>query len=519
MLNIGKVLMPLPLWLAAPMAVFGGIVLGLSFPAVGAWPLAVVGVAILLWTLIGRGIWSSLLIGLIGGAFFWGPLIHWLTLYLGPVPWLGLAGVQTVYMALCAVAMSFVINRGPTMWPSATARLIYIPLIVAGLWTTRESIAAVWPYGGFAWGRLAQSQSESPFGLLVAWVGTAGLSFIIAWLAAFSVEIIRTRTVFRLGGIVIIAIILLAAFPRFPIESTQTLRVAAVQGNTKSGLFDHVEPGQNVIDHTQTTLTYVKNPVDLVIWPENAADVDPLRDEQSAKVLDYLSRKYNAPFIVGTITKPADDVYFNSSLVWEASRGVIAQYDKIHPVPFAEYMPNRDFFHALAPDLVDMVTHDYSFGTRSNVVSVNGVNLGLSICFDIVDDQQIYEMASRGAQVIIAQTNNADFGTSEESVQQLAIAKLRAIESGRSVVNISTVGVSAIIRPDGSIQSSIPAHERGAMTENVALTTTTTPAMIAGRAIEVLLCVIGITGFLYCITWRKNWRRGRDELANRTSAR
>jgi len=499
-------LMPLPLWMALPMSAIGGILLGLAFPAAGIWPLAFIGVFLMLWSLVGRRVSSSLLIGLVGGAAFWGPMIYWLTLYLGPVPWLGLAGVQTVYMVLVAPLMSIVLNRGPLLWQQTWQRLVLVPIVVAGLWTAREGIAAVWPYGGFAWGRVAQSQAESPIGPLVAWVGTAGLSFLIVWVCALSLELIRTKTAFRLWPIVAVALVVLAVFPRFPIVANGSLRVAAVQGNTKSGLFDVVEPGQNVIDHTQTTLTFVKKPVDIVVWPENAADIDPLRSEDSAKILNYLSAKYEAPFIVGTITKPMDGIYFNSSLVWEAGKGVVAQYDKIHPVPFAEYMPNRDFFHALAPDLVDMVTHDYSFGTRPNVVTVKGVKIGLSICFDIVDDQQLYDMTAGGTQLILAQTNNADFGYSAESVQQLAIARMRAMETGRTVVNISTVGVSSIIRPDGSIQSELPSHKRGAMTEDVLLSQTTTSAMVIGRTVELTVSLIGLVGFVLVLSSRKTRR-------------
>jgi apolipoprotein N-acyltransferase len=492
--------------MALPVTAIGGILLGLSFPAAGIWPLAFLGVFLMIWPLVGRKVSSSFLIGLVAGAAFWGPLIFWLTLYLGPVPWLGLAGVQTIYMVAVAPLMSLVLNRGPALWDSRWQRLLIVPIVIAGLWTAREAIAAVWPYGGFAWGRVAQSQSESPFGPLVAWVGTSGLTFLIIWIAAFTLELVRTKTVVRLWPIVAAVLILLAAFPRFPVTTEGTVRIAAVQGNTKSGLFDVVEPGQNVIDHTQTTLTYVTAPVDIVVWPENAADIDPTRDADSAKILNYLSEKYKAPFIVGTITKPSDGVYFNSSLVWEAGRGVVAQYDKIHPVPFAEYMPNRDFFHALAPDLVDMVTHDYSFGTRSNVVDVNGFRLGLSICFDIVDDQQIYDMVTRGASVILAQTNNADFGYSAESVQQLAIAKMRALETGRSVVNISTVGVSSIMRPDGSVQSELPAHKRGAMTEDVLLSHTTTSAMVIGRSFELVVSLVGLVGVVLTVSSRKTRR-------------
>ncbi len=504
-------LVALPLWASVIAAAVGGIVLGAAFPTLSLWPLAFAGVFIILWSLNGRTWASGLLIGLVSGAMFWGPLIHWLTLYLGPVPWLGLAGVQTVYFVIFGAVAAVVLRHGPTVWSTTRKRLIFIPLVLAGLWVAREGIAAVWPYGGFAWGRLAQSQSESGFGPLVAWCGTAGLSFLIAWSAAFVFEAIRVRRFLRVGAITILVLVCAVAFPRFPVATSGTIRLAAVQGNTKSALFDVVEPGQNVIDHAETTLTYVKSPVDVVIWPENASDVDPTRFKESAQVLDYLSAKYNAPFIVGTITEPRDGVYFNSSLVWMSGQGVTAQYDKIHPVPFAEYMPNRDFFHALAPDLVDMVTHDYSFGTRSNVVQVAGTNIGLSICFDIVDDQQIFDMLSSGANIIVAQTNNADFGYSEESAQQLAIARLRAIETGRTLVNISTVGISSIIGPDGQTIDSLPEHTRGAMTNTLNLSSSTTPAMVIGRGIEWLLGAIGLVGFALCSFASRRLGRGRGE--------
>jgi apolipoprotein N-acyltransferase len=504
-------ILPLPLWAALSVGALSGVVLGMAFPSIGFWPLAFLGVFLCLWALVGRGFWTGTLVGLAAGGFFWGPLIFWLTLYLGPIPWLGLAGLETLFFALGCGLIALVLTRAPGAASQWGLRFWALPTVVAGLWVAREGIAAVWPYGGFAWGRVAQSQSESPYGALVAWVGTAGLSFIIVWISAFALEVIRARRVPDLGPVVVIALVLLAVVPRFPVATNGTLRIAAVQGNTKSGLFDHVSPGDNLIAHTQTTLTYVKPPVDLVVWPENASDIDPTQHSDSALVLNLLSKKYNAPFLVGTITNPSDGVYFNSSLVWQAGKGVVAQYDKIHPVPFAEYMPNRDFFHALVPDLVDLVTHDYSPGTRSNVITASGTKLGLSICFDIVDDQQLFEMIAGGAQVVIAQTNNADFGHSAESLQQLAIAKLRAIETGRSVVNISTVGVSAMVDFSGRTIASIPSHTRGAMTQNVALSDTITPAMVAGRSVEAFVSLLGFAGVAVCLVATRRTRRSRQD--------
>ena len=156
-------------------------------------------------------------------------------------------------------------------------------------------------------------------------------------------------------------------------------------------------------------------------------------------------------------------------------------------MPFGEYVPDRAFWRPFAPDLIDLIGRDYTPGTRDNVFDVNGVRAGISICFDIVDDQLLTDMMDGGAQVILAQTNNADFGQTDENVQQLAIARLRAIETGRSLVNISTVGSSQIIDPSGRTIASIPPYQPGRMVADVPLGTTTTPATLLGRGIELLV--------------------------------
>ena len=208
----------------------------------------------------------------------------------------------------------------------------------------------------------------------------------------------------------------------------------------------------------------------------------------------------DAPILTGAITRPEDDVYFNSSLLWTDS--LQAQSDKIRPVPFAEYMPDRAFWRFFQPELVDLVSRDYSFGQRPNVININGIPMGISICFDITEDNQIRQMMADGGEVILAQTNNADFGKTSENVQQLAIARLRAIETGRSVVNISTVGTSAIISPTGKTLDSLPAFESGEMLSEVPLSKVTTPAIFLGRTWEFITFGIALFGLLL-ILWKR----------------
>ena len=212
---------------------------------------------------------------------------------------------------------------------------------------------------------------------------------------------------------------------------------------------------------------------------------------------DYISRVMEAPLIAGTITL-RDGKYYNTSLLWEAGNGAVDLYDKIHPVPFAEYMPDRAFWRPFAPELIDLVSRDYEIGSRDNVFDIEGIIAGIAICFDIADDQLVHEMIDDKAEVILAQTNNADFGKTDESVQQLAIARLRAIEAGRTVVNISTVGTSAIITPDGNTLASLPTWEAGAMVETVPLSVTVTPAMALGRQLEWFVSGLGLAGLLFC---------------------
>lgn len=498
-------LRPLPFWLAAIVAAVSGFALEAAFPERGWWPLAFAGVVLFLWSLAGRGPWTALSIGLIAGGAFWGSLIQWLTIYLGPVPWLALAGLQTIFFGFGAMALAVVLNRGNTLWSSHWGRFGLAPIVIAALFTAREAITSVWPYGGFSWGRLAHSQSEGPFANLVAWLGTSGLSFIVALLAALLFQLLRSHNVRKAWPIFAVATVIALVIPAFPVQISGSTRVLAVQGNSNAGLFAQYTPGEILQDHVSATLPYEGEKVDMVIWPENGSDLDPLRSSRSAKTLDYISNAFDAPVVLGTITSPSPDTYFNSSLVWQAGKGATAQYDKIHPVPFAEYMPNRDFFRALAPDLIDLVPRDFSLGTRPNVVDVAGIRAGIAICFDISDDQQAYDMIADGAQIILAQTNNADFGHTDENVQQLAIARLRAIETGRSVVNISTVGTSAIIAPDGSTIDRLPTFSADAMLNNVPLSSTITPAMAWGRTIELGIVTVGLVGLALVLI--KNPRR------------
>lgn len=577
----------LPWWASLIAAAAGGALLDVASPGVAWWPAAFAGVALVL-----AAVWQQrwpigLLAGTAAGAAFWMPHISWLTLYLGPVPWLGLSAVMILWFALFGIAAALVTralgeiaewwrsirlaslaargsgrgSRNPKRWrvspqfrlpsqsrpqsavspnadrfadASETARTrrwrgwwvaVAQTIAVAGLWVLREQAQGSWPYGGFAWGRLAHTQADGPLAQAVSWTGFAGLSGLIVFAcalpvaAAFAARSSRSgadpaareipparpgRIMLAGGAAGLVILLVLVLLPAVPLQQTGILRVAAVQGNSKSGIFDDRESGDVLRDHIAATedlldrLEADDETVDVIVWPENSAEfglpASPLASQRVAK----LAKRAGAPIVVGTILENPDGSYTNSSLVWGAAGSEPARYDKRYPVPFAEYMPNREFFHMLAPDLVDLVQLEYAAGALPAAfdvpTAVGPVRAGLAICFDIIFDAQAVAMTDAGAEVIFAQTNNADFGRTDESAQQLAIARLRAIETGRALINISTVGTSAVVAPDGRDLAALEPFTAGAMVAEVPLVTGRTPALVAGSAIAALWMVLGGLG-------------------------
>jgi apolipoprotein N-acyltransferase len=389
----------------------------------------------------------------------------------------------------------------PRIWTSRLGRLGLLPAIVASLWVLREAVAGSWPYGGFSWARVAESQSQSPFASLFSWIGISGVSFVMVFLVALALEVYQHRSisihprVILVVGLTAIAMLV----PAFPIAVKGHTTVAAVQGDGPAGYFAPHSYGDLLAAQFKATtpLFSTTRKIDMVIWPEGASDIDPVAadrapdEDAAATEFDDVSRKLNAPLLAGTIQHRGSR-YYNTSLLWEAGKGAVDHYDKKHPVPFGEYVPDRAFWRTLAPSLIDLIGRDYTPGTTDTVFNVNGVIAGIDICFDITDDGVMRDSIRSGAQILIAQTNNADFGHTDESVQQLAIARIRAMELGRTLVTDSTVGTTAIVLPDGSTVSELPTYTPGALVATVPLSTTITPATVWGQPIELLAELVGL---------------------------
>lgn len=490
----------MPLWAAAIAAAFAGFLMDLAFPSVAWWPLAFPAIALLLLALIGRRAGSALLIGLIYGAVLYGLLVSWTSRYLGPLPWIALSAAETLITAVCVIAITLAYRWLPQFMPGTVGRLVVLPVAVGALWLGRETILGTWPYGGFPWARVAMTQSESPLATVSSWVGVSGLSFLIVVAIAVIIEVVRMRrwrhplsVALPLGLVALLVLV-----PAFPTTPSGSLRIAAVQGNGPTGYFDDREPYAVIEAQSAATEPLLGEELDLVVWPEGGVDYDPFQSEVTERKLSMLVRQLDAPLLVNTATGRGDE-YFNTSILWEGNEP--QQHDKRHPVPFGEYIPDREFFRMLVPDLVDLVQREYSAGENPPIMRVSDRLIGLAICFDVIYDDVIYEGIRGGAEVLVFQTNNADFRGTDENLQQLAFARMRAIETGRWVVNVSTVGTSQIIRHDGSTVSALGTDQAGALLEDVELRTGQTLGVTLGGWTEQItlwggLIVLLVAGVL-----------------------
>jgi len=194
---------------------------------------------------------------------------------------------------------------------------------------------------------------------------------------------------------------------------------------------------------------------------------------------------------VNAATRRGENTY-NTSLLWPATDGEVQLFDKANPVPFGEYVPDRWLYQRIAPDLIGLIGREYTPGTNSPHINLNGVGVGLAICFDVIFDDVIWQGAQDGAQLYLLQSNNGDFRGTDENLQQAAFARMRAIETGRSVVNVSTTGTSQAFAPDGTLLDDLPADTAGARVTTIPLRTGLTPAVTLGTWTAGLLAATSL---------------------------
>ncbi|XVX22007.1 apolipoprotein N-acyltransferase [Actinomycetota bacterium] len=452
-------LLPLRLLLA----VLGGLALWLAFPGHDLWWLAPVAVTMLSAATLGARPRLAAAIGLVFGLCFFVPTLSWSGIFVGRLPWFALATLQALYLAAMSALLAWVqlplLRRG---W----AALAYAAVPLG--WALQELSRGSTPWGGFPWARLAFSQADSPLASLASLGGAPLVTMAVAAAGAgLHAALAGGTTAYRMKwpAVALACVAVLAggsALVPLPTDG-RSVRVGLVQGNVpRAGLDFNAERRKVLDNHVEGTVRLAERAkadggVSLVVWPENSSDIDPLRNADARVAIDRAVGAAGVPVVVGAVLdEPAPNIS-NASLLFRPDGSAPERYVKQHPVPFAEYIPYRDFFRMFS-DKVDYVTRDFTKGTRDGAFRVDVAGQAPywaipTICFEVAYDglmRSSSTQAGRTDSLLLVQTNNATFGYTDEAEQQFAISRIRAIEHGRSVAHVSTVGVSALIRPDGT---------------------------------------------------------------------
>jgi apolipoprotein N-acyltransferase len=390
------------------------------------------------------------------------------------------------------------------------------------LWVTQEAFRDRAPFGGFPWGRLAFSQGDAPALRLAAYGGAPLVTFAVAAAGGALVALAWRRWVLNrsvlvpAGGFLIVAAALIAGPAAVPVAHPggPTKLVAIIQGNVPRLGLDFNEQRRAVLDnHVKATIALAAQVTDgkarrpdLVVWPENSSDIDPLRNADAAQEISAAAADIGAPILVGAVLqtdKPAD--IKNAGILWRPGTGpdLSQEYVKRHPVPFAEYMPLRPIAR-LVTDKVDLVENMLK-GDHPGVIDTGPLTLGDVICFEVAYDGIVRDTVTGGAQVLAVQTNNATFNEAEAR-QQMAMVRLRAVEHGRDALMVSTVGVSGFVDTDGSVHGATGFNTPATVVRVMRLGGPTTLATRLGQWPEWVGVVLALAALLGAVPLRRRQR-------------
>ncbi|MGO1943359.1 MAG: apolipoprotein N-acyltransferase [Ancrocorticia sp.] len=482
-------------------AIAGGLALFAAFPPLGIWPLAIVGVALLVGALEGRSWFGSFWIGTLFGFAFFFPLFDWARIASGVViAQIGLSVAEALYIGAMAIVWQGLM-RG-RLGSFVTLRALTLPLV----WIAFEQLRGTWPFGGMPWGTLGFSQVDSPLVRLAPWGSVMLVGFFVVAIAVLLEWCVKTAIERRLGNAIIAvacggALLYAPMFLPLGARADSYITAGFVQGIVpdEATLGPDESRALTVTENLVKSTDNLPGDPDVVFWPESASDRDPRTSDDARDLIDQASQSLGVPLVLGTQSYPGENRY-NEYVVWMPDGTIAGSYSKQHPIPFGEYMPYKDFFRNFT-DAVDLVTIDMLAGTEPAVLDVELANETLTIaspiCFEVAETQIVAEAVRGGAELIIVPTNNASFGESAESAQQFDMTRFRAIEHGRTAVQVSTVGVSGVVEPNGVTREVTEPWTEDARTVRVGLRSELTFAArfsqflligtyIAGGALSVL---------------------------------
>lgn len=414
----------------------------LALPPRDWWVLFPLGVAGFVLALAGHGWRDRLWLGAVCGVVHYVVALRWLTDF-SPPGYVAVAVLETLLLTLVAlVTPGRSAGRWTGWWLVPPAALVLL-----------EAVQYRFPFGGFPLPALGLSQADGPF-LAVAPLGgalfvTALAAFTGAALAAAVVGPTRTRIVAAATTVVAVGLPI-ALSGTAATQGAGNLDAVIVQGGGPRGLRAILVDSMDATNRHLDVLDTVDGDPDVVLLPENVADVDgPLADTALGDEFAGHARRLDTTLVVG-VTEGEADGFRNASVVWGPDGHLADRYEKEHRVPFGEYIPMRGLFEALSDD-TRFVPRDAIVGQGDAVVEAAGTPLAIVISYEVFFADRVAEGVRGGGELVLAPTNASSYVGEEVPAIEVAASRLRAREFGRTVLQAAPTGYSAVVLPDGTV--------------------------------------------------------------------
>lgn len=493
-----------PQWQRLLGGVLAGTALAGGMPPREAWFLAPVGAAVLTWALSSSPWRHRLVLGATTGLAFFLPTLSWLT---GFHP-AGFGAVLSLEVALFAAAMLLVDPR-PARWWTVPAALVAL-----------EALRARFPFGGFPIPGLALGQLDGPFAaaaplggslLVVGFATGAGAAVTGLALAGRRMRMLLTVAVL----VTVSTVGVLLATPNG--QPAGSLHAALVQGGGPRGIPAVVSDADAVTERQFQVSENLPPELDLVLWPESSLGVSgPVADTPEAIRVAQLATSTGATVVVG-LSESYGDGFRNAAVAWDPDGRIVDRYEKVHRVPFGEYIPARGLFEYLS-DMTALVPRDAIPGRGPGVLRTPAGPLGVVISYEVFFSDRVRAAVTAGGQVLLVPTNAASYTTEEVPATEVAAARMRALESDRAVLQAAPTGYTAVIGPDGRVvaQSELGAPEILAATVPLREGLTVYVRTGDGPVLAAVTLVLLVGPLMRLVRWG---RMGKAHRLNRTARR
>jgi apolipoprotein N-acyltransferase len=493
-------------WNLAFLAAISGALLALSFPKYGYGYLTWIALVPLFWAIRETGlVRQGLILGFISGMFCYIGLIYWITfvvvnygylpIYLGIILMFLLAAYMSLYIGVFAAGIVFFRDK------------VALYFIAPALWICLE-YGKSHLFSGFPWENLGYSQYQNQYLIQFADIaGVFGLSFLIVLVNASLFELVTKRSKKEFISVAVVILIIACTIiygvnrskqVNAAMENAPKIKVSLIQGNIDQSIkWNDDFQKETIIKYEQLSLQNALSERGLIVWPETAVPFNYQDANNFQKQIMDIPRKMKSWFIFGSTSykkSESNTDYYNSAYLLSPEGEIVGKYDKVHLVPYGEYVPLRQIFPFIGKLTAGM--GDFSAGTGYKPLSMDNKKIGILICYEGILPLAARTYKNNGAELLVNITNDAWFGATSAPFQHFSMSIFRAVETRLYLVRAANTGISGIVNPQGKILAQTKIFEKDSLNGDVKFLNIQT---IYAQYGDVLAIICFILVFFYLI--------------------